>query len=116
MFPGMNINPKQMKQAMKKMGISQDEIDAKKVIIKLGDRDLIIDNPEVSKVNMMGQETYQVIGEVREEMYDVAPSIDEEDIQTVIDQTGASKAEVIDVINEAEGDLARAIMILKSEE
>ena len=116
MFPGMNLNPRQMKQAMKKMGISQDDLNAQKVIIRLSDRDLVIDSPEVSKVNMMGQETFQVIGEVREEMHDVLPQIDEEDIQTVISQTSASRDEVIDAINDSEGDLARAIMMLKKEE
>lgn len=116
MFPGMNMNSRQMQQAMKKMGVSQDQIAAEKVIIRLADRDLIIDNPDVAKVNMMGQETYQVVGEVREEIHDSAPKIEEEDIQTVMDQTGASRDDVVDAINQAEGDLAQAIMILKSEE
>lgn len=116
MIPGMNMNSRQMKQAMKKMGISQDQIDAQKVIIRLSDRDLIIDNPEVSKVNMMGQETFQVVGEVREEVLDTAPSIDEEDIQTVISQTSVTKEQAIEAINDAKGDLAQAILSLKKEE
>src|SRR6056297_1317774 len=98
MFPGMNMNSRQMKQAMKKMGVSQDQIAAEKVIIKLADRDLVIDEPEVAKVDMMGQKTFQVVGEVREEIHDSAPKIEEEDIQTVIDQTGANRDEVLDAI------------------
>ncbi|MGE0793131.1 MAG: nascent polypeptide-associated complex protein [Candidatus Woesearchaeota archaeon] len=116
MFPGMNINPKQMKQAMKKMGISQDEMDAQVVIIKLADRDLIFENPEVSKVNMMGQETYQIVGEPREELHQKEAEIEEEDIEIVMQQTEANKEDVIEAIKQAEGDLAQAIMILKKEE
>ena len=61
MFPGMN--PKMMKQAMKKMGMKQEELNAKQVIIVLEDKELVFENPGVSKVNMMGQDTYQITGE-----------------------------------------------------
>ena len=60
MFPGMN--PRKMQQMMKKMGIQQQEIDAQEVIIKTKDKQLIFSQPQVSKVNMMGQDTFQIIG------------------------------------------------------
>ena len=40
MFPGMNS--RQMKQAMKKMGMAQEELDVQTVIFKMGNKDLII--------------------------------------------------------------------------
>ena len=52
MIPGMN--PRQMQQAMKKMGIKQEEIDALAVIIRTRDKDIILRNPSVQKINMMG--------------------------------------------------------------
>ena len=55
-----------MEQAMRRMGIQQKEIDAEEVIIKCSDKDIIIQKPSVSKVDMMGQETYQVIGQAIE--------------------------------------------------
>jgi len=64
----------------------------------------------------MGQDTYQIVGEVREELRDSAPEIDEEDIETVMSQTDASREEVLDAINDADGDLAQAILTLKKEE
>lgn len=112
----MNMNPKQMKMAMKKMGISQDDLDAEQVIIKLADRTIYIDDPQVAKVNMMGQETYQIVGEAREEARDTTPTIDEEDIQTVIDQTGVAKDIAIRAITDANGDLAQAILDLKEDD
>lgn len=116
MIPGMNMNSRQMKQAMKKMGISQDQLEATQVIIRLPDRDLIIDNPEVSKVNMMGQETFQVVGEAREVERDFSVEISEEDIDAVVEQTNVSREDAKLAIEESNGDLASAIMKLSSED
>jgi nascent polypeptide-associated complex subunit alpha len=113
LIPGMN--PRQMRQAMKRLGIQQEEIDAKEVIIRLQDKEIIISNPSVSKVNMMGQETYQIVGEEHERSLSTRPEISDEDIDTVAEQTGASKEEAKEAIEEANGDLAEAIMKLKKE-
>ncbi len=48
------MNPRQMQQMMRKMGIQQQEIDATEVIIKTADKEIVITEPNVSKVNMMG--------------------------------------------------------------
>jgi nascent polypeptide-associated complex subunit alpha len=104
-----------MRQAMKRLGIQQEEIDAKEVIIRLQDKEIIISNPSVSKVNMMGQETYQIVGEEHERSLSTRPEISDEDIDTVAEQTGASKEEAKEAIEEANGDLAEAIMKLKKE-
>ena len=60
------MNPRQMQQMMKKMGIKQDEIDATEVIIRTADKEYVIESPQVTKVNMMGQTSYQVVGEMHE--------------------------------------------------
>ena len=109
------MNPRQMQQAMKKMGIKQIEIPATEVIIKTKDKELVIINPQVSKVNMMGQETFQVVGEVHEREQSTTPDISEEDVQTVVEQTGCSEEEAKTTLEENEGDLAEAIIKLKKE-
>jgi nascent polypeptide-associated complex subunit alpha len=114
MFPG-GMNPRQMQQMMKQMGIQQVDIPATQVIIITPEKRIIIDKPQVAKVNMMGQQTWQVIGPSREEALDTTPEINEEDIQTVMDATGASKDDALAAIEEAKGDLAEAIMSLKKE-
>lgn len=114
MIPGMN--PRQMKQAMKKMGIHQEQLEASEVIIRLVDRDLIITNPDVAKVNMMGQETFQIVGEVVEQQRETTPDIDDEDIQAVIEQTGVSKEIAQQAIEDANGDLAEAILSLQEDD
>ncbi len=113
MIPGMN--PRKMQQMMKQMGIQQSELNAKKVIIQLEDKNLIINNPSVQKVNMMGQENYQISGNVTEEQHDTAPTISQEDIQTVMDQAGVNQEIAKAEIEKADGDLAQAIMNLTQE-
>lgn len=111
MIPG--VNPRQMQRMMKQMGMSQSELEATEVIIKLADKQLVFTNPNVSKVDMMGQETYQVAGTPEEMPLDEGSiEISVEDIQTVIDQTGKSRDEVVEAIESANGDLAEAIMKL----
>ncbi len=111
MIPGMN--PKMMKQAMKRMGIKQQEIDATEVIIRTADKELMIRNPQVSKIDMMGQATYQVVGEAEEREISSEPEINEEDIKTVMEQTDADREKATKAIEENNGDLAAAILSLK---
>ncbi len=106
MIPG--INPKQMQKAMRKLGIKQEEIPAQEVIIKCSDKDIIISNPQVTKVNMGGQETFQILGDISE-----SSGISEEDIKTVMEQTNCTKEQAKEALKENNGDLAAAIISLK---
>ena len=96
------------------MGIKQEEIDAREVIIKTSDKDIIIKNPQVSKVNMMGQESFQISGDIEEKELSSEPSTNEEDIKTVMEQTNCTEEEAKAALEEAQGDLAEAILKLKS--
>ena len=111
MFPG--INPKKMQQMMKQMGIQQIEIDAVQVIIKTEDQELVFDNPQVSKVNMMGQETYQIVGTPIVREMDSTPDISQEDIDAVVEQANVSEEDAREALLESEGDIAAAIMKLQ---
>ena len=113
MIPGMN--PRQMKQAMKRLGIQQEELSAKEVIIRLDDREIVISNPQVTKINMAGQKNYQISGDETVRSIDTTPEINEEDIQTVMEQAETTKEEAEKAIAEANYDLAEAIMSLKQE-
>jgi nascent polypeptide-associated complex subunit alpha len=106
MIPGMN--PRDMQKAMKKLGMKQEEIEAEEVIIRQGDKNLVIKNPQVVRVNMMGQESLQITGEIEEES-----NISEEDIKTVAEQTGKTPTEAKQALEDSNGDLAEAIMNLQ---
>ncbi len=110
MMPG--INPRQMKQAMKRMGIQQQDIPAEQVIIRLKDMEIIIDNPSVQKVNMMGQSSYQVSGEEIVRSTSSEPIITDEDVKTVSEQANCSEEKARKALEESNGDLAEAIMKL----
>jgi nascent polypeptide-associated complex subunit alpha len=109
------MNSRSMAKAMKRMGIQQVELDAKEVIIRLEDKELVFVKPQVAKVNMMGQETFQIIGTPEERSISTEPEISEEDIQTVVDQTGADKEKALEAIKKHKGDIAAAIIELKPE-
>ena len=108
MFGG--INPKQMQGMMKKMGISQEEIPTEKVTIEKKDGTLIIiNNPNVVKVKMQGQTSFQISGEVSETSKEV--EISPKDIKTVMEKTGCSKEKAKKALEKTH-DLAEAILEL----
>ena len=109
------MNPRKMQQAMKQLGIQQVEIPATEVIIKTGKKNIIITNPSVAKVNMMGQENFQISGDVHEEELSATPEIYDEDVKMVMEQTGADKNTARKAIEDANGDLAEAIILLKKD-
>lgn len=111
MFPGMN--PREMQKAMKRLGIRQEEIEAEVVIIKTKGKDIIINNPSVSKVDMMGQETFQIAGEITEVDAGKTAEISEGDIQTVIDQVNCTRENALEALTESSGNLAEAIIRLQ---
>ena len=100
---------------MKKMGIQQVEISATEVIIKTPEKEIIITEPQVSKINMMGQETFQIIGNINERELSTEPEINEEDIKTVMEQADVTEEEAKKAIEDSEGDLAKAILSLKKD-
>ena len=111
MFPGMN--PRQMQQAMKKLGLKQEDIDAIAVIIRTKKEDIIIRDPSVQKINMSGQINYQVSGTEEIRKIEEEPEIGEEDIKTVMEQVNVSKKKAEAALRENKGDLAAAIISLQ---
>lgn len=110
-----NINPRQMQQMMRKMGVQQEDIDAQEVIIKCSDRIITIKNPSVQKINMMGQKNYQISGEESIEDLDSTPEISEDDIRTVMEQTKSSKEEALQALEDTDSNIAEAILLLTAE-
>lgn len=108
-----NLDPSKIQQMMEKMGMDTEEIDAVEVEIKTKEGKLLVKDPSVMKVNMKGKEMLQVEGEfveTEEETKEVEFS--DEDVETVVEKTGASEEEAREALEE-EGDLAMAVMKLK---
>jgi len=112
MLPG--VNQKQMKQMMRKMGMQQQDIEATEVIIKTDDADIVILNPSVAKIKMMGQETFQISGEIHVKEKQI--EIDQDDIDTVVEQTKVSAEDAKKSLEDNNGDIAQAILSLQDTE
>jgi len=108
MFGG--IDPKKMQAMMKQMGIKQDDIEALRVVIeKIDGSRVVIDNPSVTKIDMKGQESWQIVGDAREE---AGNAISEEDIRLIMEKTGKGYDESKGALERNEGDIAQAIVEL----
>lgn len=106
MFGG--IDSKKMMGMMKQMGISQEEIKADRVVIE-GEKKIVINNPNVVKIKMQGQESFQITGDISEEAGEL---FSEEDVRQVMEKTGKSEKEAKKALEASNGDLAEAILAL----
>jgi nascent polypeptide-associated complex subunit alpha len=132
MFGGGGMNPRKMQQMMEQMGIDVDELDATEVVISLADgSELVFSDPDVTKMDARGQETYQVLGDPSEregaagavESSDDDDDVDEDDaaddggdegipqgdVDIVVQRAGVPEDEARDALEAADGDLAAAI-------
>jgi nascent polypeptide-associated complex subunit alpha len=116
------MNPREQRRMMQRMGMNMDSVaDVEQVIIKTSDKDITIEQPEVAILEMQGQKIFQVIGgRVTEKAPEHAapspsqPIVSEADVQLVANQTGKSVDEARKALEECEGDLAKAILLLQS--
>ena len=106
----MRINPRQIEKAMKRMGMQAVPIEAEEVIIRTPEKQITISNPQVTRVNMMGQDTFQIVGEVEESE---AEKFSDDDIKLVMEKAGVDEEAARKALEE-EGDIAGAILKLKS--
>jgi nascent polypeptide-associated complex subunit alpha len=113
------VNPRETRRMMQRMGMSMDAVqDVEQVIIKTSSKEIIIEQPEVAILQMQGQKIFQVAGgkitEKPAERKVPAVAVAEEDVRLVADQTGKSVEEARKALEECEGDLAKAILLLQS--
>jgi len=103
---------KDMAKMMKQMGVDMDELDAEKVEVDLGDKKLVFKNPSISKIDAQGNEIFQLQGKYSEEEKSSEPEVEEEDIDLVVEKTGASREEAEKALKDAD-EVADAIMSLQ---
>lgn len=114
------VSPRQAKRMMQRMGLSMNPMpDVQEVILRTSRKEITVENPEVAVLDMHGQKIFQVTGERITEKELEKPeekvTIPEEDVRLVADQTGKSVEEAQRALEETEGDLAKAILLLQSE-
>ncbi|AAG18972.1 nascent polypeptide-associated complex protein [Halobacterium salinarum] len=125
MFGGGGMNPRKMQQMMEQMGIDVDELDATEVVISLDDgTEVVFSDPDVTKMDARGQETYQVLGDPVErdaaDAIEAAPADDSDDtddddaipqgdVDIVVQRASVPEDEAREALEAADGDLAAAI-------
>jgi nascent polypeptide-associated complex subunit alpha len=110
-----NIDPRQLKKVMDRMGIKSESIEASRVVIETADKDIVIENPEVMAINAQGNTSFQISGEVKE-VDKARVSIDEEDVKLVMEKSGVSdEASAREALEESNGNIAEAILKLKGD-
>jgi len=105
------MNPKQMNQMMRKLGINVKDIkNVEKVIIQTDTKEYVFSDAEVTIMNAQGQKTFQIVGDPvitkREE------EIPEDDINLIVEQTGKTFEEAKEALEKTQGDIAEAILQL----
>ncbi|MEM1677284.1 MAG: nascent polypeptide-associated complex protein [Nitrososphaerota archaeon] len=104
------------------LGLDLKEVQGvEEVVIKMQDKDIKIKSPAVLMMKLEGEVICQIVGgEVSEEQRIVEEVVEEgytpsdEDVFLVSSQAGVSEDEARRALIEAGGDLAKAILLLKS--
>ena len=112
---------------MKQMGMNMSELsDIKRVILQGDDKEIVIESPSVTSINVQGTKMYQVAGGRETERkitasgaVEAAPEkeplvLPEEDILLVAQQANVSMEKAKAALENSEGDLAQAIIKLQT--
>jgi len=131
---GQQFGSRQMRRKMQQQGIDMDQVDAIRVIIEGPEKTLVITQPEVVLMKQAGQEIYQVIGTAEEfspeeiavneaqkiedleplDEAEIRPTITENDIMLVAAQANVDRDEAEATLVDCNGDIAKAILLLKN--
>lgn len=108
------MNPREARRMMQRMGMNMGAMpEVEQVIFKTSTKEIIVENPEVTVMEMQGQKIFQVIGErTTERAVEKAVKIPEEDVQLVATQANVSPDQARAALEQTKGDLAQAILLL----
>ena len=106
---------REMRRMMDKMGLDMKEPpNVQEVIIKTDKKEIIISKPSVTEMKAQDNSIFTVTADSYEEMELEVPVFSEDDIQLVSQQAGVDEEKAKAALEEAKGDLARAILLLTS--
>jgi nascent polypeptide-associated complex subunit alpha len=115
------ISPREARRLMSRMGVKMEALDGvNKVVIYMAGKELLIEEPNVMVMEVGGQRVFQITGKVSEKTVEKAeetpekPEISEEDVMLLASQTGVSVEEARKALKEAGGNLASALILLRS--
>jgi nascent polypeptide-associated complex subunit alpha len=111
-----NMDPRTMKNLMAKMGIKSSELEAIRVTIETSDKNIIIESPQITKIEAQGSVSFQISGDISESEKDAQINVTDEDVDLVAEKTNITDKELIrQKLIEDKGDIAKAILDLTTE-
>lgn len=118
MMPG-KFNSREMRRMMAQMGIKATEMpDVKRIIMEGGQKDYIIDGPQVTRIEAQGEITFQVTGKFKEVLkkpvQQAEASFPEDDVKLVMEQANVTREKAIEALKKSGGEPATAIVDLTS--
>lgn len=114
MLPG--ISNRQARRLLQKLGLQMKEMEGvKEVVLRMEDgRELVVESPMVYQLTSKELSILNVVGRLTERKAEEEEvTLSEEDVELVMQQTGASRDEAIQALIESNGDLAEAILKLQ---
>jgi len=107
------ISPREARRMMRRMGLNMNPLEVEEVILRTKEKEILIENPEVAVLEIQGQKIFQVVGgEISEREIKKKIVIPEEDVQLVAQQAGVSLDRAKAALEQTQGDLAQAILLL----
>ena len=121
------MDSRNARRMMQRMGMQMQEISGvTRVIIQSPGKEIVIEQPTVTSINVQGQKMYQVLGGRAIERPLTAPvqgtattekpipQIPEEDVLLVAQQAKVSVEKARETLIKCDGDLAKAILTLQT--
>lgn len=111
------ISSRDARRMMQRMGLNMTALpDVQEVVVRTSTKEIIIENPEVSVLDLQGQRIFQVAGgEITEKAAEREArkvTIPDEDVQLVAQQANVGLDKARAALEETNGDLAQAILLL----
>ena len=104
---------REMRRMMDKMGLDMEEVqNVQEVIIKTDKKRSLISKPSVTEMKAKDNSIFQVVAENIEEKELEVQIFSDDDISLVAQQANVDEEAAKNALAEAEGDLARAILLL----
>lgn len=120
------MDSRRARRMMQQMGMKMDELgDIKRVILQSDTREVVIEGPAVTSMNVQGQKMYNIVGgkettrkpeaEAEEAaVEEPAPAVPEEDVLLVAQSANVSMEKAQAALEQSGGDLAQAILMLQT--
>jgi nascent polypeptide-associated complex subunit alpha len=109
-----------LERQLRRLGVKISNIDnVKTVLIEAGDKEIVLEDPQVMVMEFRGQKIYQIISSKEKIIsltaHQETKTYTDEDIEFIMSQTGLSREKAKELLEKAGGDIAKALMIYEEE-